>query len=154
MTYRKLALTNVRVKSDFADSRQASPCTECAGRSAKSGNIHRDLHAVDLLKALVGVSYMATSPDWQQSAGRLVDILITGSRPIKWPPANTTPELSANGKLTPDGCWRNIGHFTHNAVASVGLITSVDMFSDAFGISFVSYRHRSSKQGLGSSPIS
>src|SRR5215472_11606958 len=95
MTYRKLALTNVRVKSDFADSRQASPCTECAGRSAKSGNIHRDLHAVDLLKALVGVSYMATSPDWQQSAGRLVDILITGSRPIKWPPANTTPELSA-----------------------------------------------------------
>ena len=36
---------------------------------------------------------------------------------------------------------------------SVGL-TSVDMFSDAFGISLLSYRHRSSRQGFGSSPIS
>jgi hypothetical protein len=37
---------------------------------------------------------------------------------------------------------------------SVGLIASVDMFSDAFALSFVSYRHRSSRQGFGSSPIS
>jgi hypothetical protein len=28
------------------------------------------------------VSNVASSPDWQQSARRLVDILITGSRPI------------------------------------------------------------------------
>jgi len=39
---------------------------------------------IDLLRALIGVSDVASSPDWQQSARRLVDILITGSRPIKW----------------------------------------------------------------------
>jgi hypothetical protein len=38
---------------------------------------------MDLLRALVGVAHVATSPDWQQSARRLVDILIAGSRPIK-----------------------------------------------------------------------
>jgi AcrR family transcriptional regulator len=52
-------------------------------RAIKSGDIRKDLDPVDLLKALVGVSYVSTSPDWQQSARRLVDILITGSRPIK-----------------------------------------------------------------------
>ena len=49
----------------------------------ESGDIRSDLDAVDLLKALVGVAYVANSPDWQQSARRLVDILITGSRAIK-----------------------------------------------------------------------
>jgi len=39
--------------------------------------------AFDLLRALIGVSHVASGPDWQQSASRLVDILITGSRPIK-----------------------------------------------------------------------
>jgi hypothetical protein len=34
-------------------------------------------------KALIGVAYVPASPDWQESARRLVDILITGSRPIK-----------------------------------------------------------------------
>jgi AcrR family transcriptional regulator len=52
-------------------------------RAIKSGDIRRDIGAVDLLKALVGVAFMSASPDWQQSARRLVDILITGSRPIK-----------------------------------------------------------------------
>ena len=37
----------------------------------------------DLLRALIGVSHVASGPDWQQSARRLVDIRITGSRPIK-----------------------------------------------------------------------
>jgi hypothetical protein len=95
MTYRKLSLTNVRVKSDFADSGQASPSpalNALVGGHAKSGDIRRDLNTVHLLKALVGVSYVATSR--QQSAGRLVDILATDSRPIKWTPASTTPELS------------------------------------------------------------
>ena len=49
----------------------------------ESGDIRSDLDAVDLLKALVGVAYVANSPAWQQSARRLVDILITGSRAIK-----------------------------------------------------------------------
>jgi hypothetical protein len=33
--------------------------------------------------ALIGVSNVACGPDWQQSARRLVDILITGSRTVK-----------------------------------------------------------------------
>jgi AcrR family transcriptional regulator len=49
----------------------------------KSGDIRKDLDPFDLLRALVGVSNVASSPDWQRSAKRLVDILITGSRPIK-----------------------------------------------------------------------
>ncbi|MGH9445140.1 MAG: TetR/AcrR family transcriptional regulator [Terriglobia bacterium] len=52
-------------------------------RAIKSGDIRRDLDPVDLLKALVGFSNVASSPDWQQSARRLVDILIAGSRPVK-----------------------------------------------------------------------
>lgn len=52
-------------------------------RAIKSGDIRRDLDAFDLLRALIGVSNVASSPDWQQSARRLVDILITGSQPIK-----------------------------------------------------------------------
>jgi AcrR family transcriptional regulator len=52
-------------------------------RAIKSGDIRRDLDPIDLLRALVGVANVATSPDWQQSAKRLVDILITGSRPPK-----------------------------------------------------------------------
>jgi len=52
-------------------------------RAIKSGDIRKDLDPFDLLRALVGVSNVASSPDWQQSARRLVDILITGSRPAK-----------------------------------------------------------------------
>jgi AcrR family transcriptional regulator len=50
-------------------------------RAIKSGDIRKDLVPFDLLRALIGVSNVATSPDWQQSAKRLVDILIIGSRP-------------------------------------------------------------------------
>ncbi|HTZ99929.1 MAG TPA: TetR/AcrR family transcriptional regulator [Candidatus Aquilonibacter sp.] len=53
------------------------------GRAIKSGDIRKDLDPVDLLRALVGVANVSTSPDWQQSARRLVDILIAGSRPTK-----------------------------------------------------------------------
>src|ERR1700684_457342 len=52
-------------------------------RAIKSGDIRKDLDPIDLLRALIGVANVATSPDWQQSARRLVDILITGSRPAK-----------------------------------------------------------------------
>lgn len=51
-------------------------------RAIKSGDIREDLEPFDLLRALVGVSNVATSPDWKQSAKRLVDILILGSRPV------------------------------------------------------------------------
>src|SRR5438128_4390561 len=49
----------------------------------RSGDIRKDLDAIDLLRALIGVANVASSPDWQQNARRLVDILITGSRLIK-----------------------------------------------------------------------
>lgn len=52
-------------------------------RAVASGDIRKDLVPFDLLRALIGVSNVATTPDWQQSAKRVVDILITGSRPIK-----------------------------------------------------------------------
>ena len=52
-------------------------------RAIKSGDIRKDLDPIDLLRALIGVANVATSPDWQQSARRLVDILVIGSRPIK-----------------------------------------------------------------------
>ena len=51
------------------------------GRAIQSGDIRSDLDPIDLLRALIGVANVATSPDWQQSARRLVDILIAGARP-------------------------------------------------------------------------
>jgi len=54
-------------------------------RAIRNGDIRKDLDPLDLLRALVGVANVATSPDWQQSAKRLVEILITGSRPIGRP---------------------------------------------------------------------
>ena len=52
-------------------------------RAIKSGDIRKDLDPIDLLRALIGVASVATSPDWQPSARRLVDILIAGARPVR-----------------------------------------------------------------------
>jgi Transcriptional regulator len=52
-------------------------------RAIKSGDIRKDLEPFDLLRALIGVSFVATGSDWQRSARRLVDILITGAAPVK-----------------------------------------------------------------------
>jgi hypothetical protein len=52
-------------------------------RAIKNGDIRKDLDPIDLLRALIGVANVATSPDWQQSARRLVEILILGARPLK-----------------------------------------------------------------------
>jgi AcrR family transcriptional regulator len=52
-------------------------------RAIASGDIRPDLEPFDLVRALIGVSNVASAPDWQQSARRLVDILISGSRPTK-----------------------------------------------------------------------
>lgn len=50
-------------------------------RAKKSGVVRKDLDPSDLLRALIGVSHVGSGSDWQQSARRLVDILIAGSRP-------------------------------------------------------------------------
>ena len=52
-------------------------------RAITSGDIRKDLDPFDLLRALIGVSSISSGPDWQQSARRLVDILISGSRPVR-----------------------------------------------------------------------
>jgi hypothetical protein len=54
-----------------------------AKRAMKSGDIRKDLDPIDLLRALIGVANVAANPDRQQSARRLVDILVIGSRPTK-----------------------------------------------------------------------
>jgi AcrR family transcriptional regulator len=54
---------------------------ELVQRAKRSGEVRRDLDASDLLRAVIGVSYVGSGHDWQQSARRLVDILIAGSRP-------------------------------------------------------------------------
>jgi AcrR family transcriptional regulator len=56
---------------------------ELVKRAKRSGDLRRDLDAYDLLRALIGVSHVGSGADWQQSARRLVDILIAGSRPPK-----------------------------------------------------------------------
>jgi len=50
-------------------------------RAIESGDVRADLDPLDLLRALVGVSNVASMPDWSRSAKRLVQILIAGSRP-------------------------------------------------------------------------
>jgi AcrR family transcriptional regulator len=52
-------------------------------RAIKSGEIRKDVEPFDLLRALIGVSHVGAGPGWQQSARRLVDILIIGSRSTK-----------------------------------------------------------------------
>jgi AcrR family transcriptional regulator len=56
---------------------------ELVKRAKKSGDMRRDVDASDLLRAVIGVSYVASGGDWKQSARRLVDILIAGSRPAE-----------------------------------------------------------------------
>lgn len=56
---------------------------ELVKRAKKSGDVRKDIDASDLLRAVIGVSYVASGGDWRQSARRLVDILIAGSRPAK-----------------------------------------------------------------------
>ena len=51
-------------------------------RAKRSGDLRRDVDASDLLRAVIGVSYVGFGDDWQQSARRLVDILVAGSRPV------------------------------------------------------------------------
>ena len=56
---------------------------ELVKRAKKSGDVRRDLEAFDLLRAVIGVFHVGSGPECQQSARRLVDILIAGSRPVK-----------------------------------------------------------------------
>ena len=50
-------------------------------RAIQKGEVRSDLDPMDLLRALIGVANVAASPSWEESAKRLVHILISGSRP-------------------------------------------------------------------------
>ena len=49
-------------------------------RAIKNNDLRKDLDPSDLVRALIGASYVTAGSDWRQSARRLVDILIAGSR--------------------------------------------------------------------------
>jgi len=51
-------------------------------RAVESGDLRADTEPLDLLRALVGVSNVPMGGDWKQSARRLVEILILGSRAV------------------------------------------------------------------------
>ena len=67
---------------ETADAQIKGAIEALVNRAVENGDIRRDLDPVDLLRALVGVSNVASGPDWAQSAKRLVDILTLGSRPM------------------------------------------------------------------------
>lgn len=53
-------------------------------RAVAAGEMRSDISPKDLLRALVGMSYMQDQPDWQASVLRLVDIFVDGLRlPVK-----------------------------------------------------------------------
>ncbi len=54
---------------------------ELVKSAKKCREVRKDVDASDLLRAVIGVSYVGSGGDWQQSARRLVDILVAGSRP-------------------------------------------------------------------------
>ena len=55
--------------------------TALVRRAIEAGDVRADLEPLDILRALIGVSNVASAPDWQKSAKRLVEILVAGSRP-------------------------------------------------------------------------
>jgi AcrR family transcriptional regulator len=50
-------------------------------RAIANGDLRHDTDPDDLIRALVGIFHTAYEPGWEQTARRLVDILIAGSRP-------------------------------------------------------------------------
>jgi len=50
-------------------------------RAIASGELRADTNPDDFVRALVGIFHTTAIPGWEQSARRLVDILIAGSRP-------------------------------------------------------------------------
>jgi AcrR family transcriptional regulator len=58
-----------------------------AERAIASGDLRHDIDPDDLVRALVGIFHTAYEPGWEQTARRLVDILIAGSRPTPNHPA-------------------------------------------------------------------
>lgn len=50
-------------------------------RAVKAGEMNPEVNPADFLRAIVGVTFFGASENWKDSAIRLVDVLILGSRP-------------------------------------------------------------------------
>ena len=49
-------------------------------RAKASGEMRQEIDPVDLVRALIGLAHVTSGEEWKQSASRLVDLLIAGSR--------------------------------------------------------------------------
>jgi AcrR family transcriptional regulator len=65
---------------------------DCVRRAMASGDLRADTYPDDFVRALVGVFHTTAEPGWEESARRLVDILIAGSRS---PPKRTDASFGA-----------------------------------------------------------
>lgn len=83
----KTLLGDPRTVFESSHARVWDTARTLVARAIESGDIRPDLDPLDLLRAIIGVASVATSADWQQSARRLVDILLAGSRPAARPAA-------------------------------------------------------------------
>ena len=50
-------------------------------RAVESGDLRGDVSGMDMLRAVAGLSYVAPTADWAESAKKMVEILILGLRP-------------------------------------------------------------------------
>jgi len=67
------------LEGDMAKVRGAM--TAIYGRAVEAGEVRPDVNPMDHIRAIVGITFFGPSDDWKESATRLVDILILGSRP-------------------------------------------------------------------------
>jgi AcrR family transcriptional regulator len=88
-------------EASYARTHQA--INELVKRAVLSGDIRKDLDPIDLLRALVGVANVASSPNWRPSAYRLVDILIAGSRPMEQEKVTSAGQGKARLSGSPHG---------------------------------------------------
>ncbi|MCQ8241564.1 TetR/AcrR family transcriptional regulator [Rhizosaccharibacter radicis] len=50
-------------------------------RAVAAGELRDTVEPLDLLRAIAGLAYLSNNPGWTDSARRLIDILLAGSRP-------------------------------------------------------------------------
>ena len=56
--------------------------TAIYGRAVEAGEVRADVNPMDHIRAIVGITFFGPSDDWKETATRLVDILVQGSRPL------------------------------------------------------------------------
>lgn len=49
-------------------------------RAAAAGEVHVDVEPLDLLRALVGIAFASSEPNWQENSRKFVELLIAGMR--------------------------------------------------------------------------